>query len=181
MTLAVAAVLVAASASALGIRSLPSVFHAPRTETAAPARPDPSPAAASRRAPVDAIEHPPPAGDDDHRPPPPAAGRAARGSPGPGAASDLSVQVAAYERAVALLGSQPGDALVALQEYRARWPGSPLCHEVDLRIVQTLVSLGRSKDAQAEARRFLVRYPNSPRRADMEALAGDRADSVPSQ
>lgn len=85
--------------------------------------------------------------------------------------SDLSLQVAAYREAVGLASSSPGEALGQLRAFRARWPGSALGHEVDLRIIQALLTLGRIPEAQGEARSFLRRHPESPRRADLTRLA----------
>ena len=51
-----------------------------------------------------------------------------------------------------------------------RWPHSALAHEVDLEIIEALVRLGCRAEARTEARRFLKRYPRSPRVIEVRAL-----------
>jgi TolA-binding protein len=84
--------------------------------------------------------------------------------------SELSQQVRAYQAAVELIPTKPAEALGALRAFRSRWPGSALGQEADLRIVQTLLGLGRTEDARQAARAFVVRYPESPRAPDMRAV-----------
>ncbi len=83
-----------------------------------------------------------------------------------------------YQQAAALLPADPAAALGRVQSLRARWPGSALRYEVDVRVVQALVALGRTGQASQEARDFLRRYPRSPRRAEMEALASPRVPTA---
>lgn len=87
------------------------------------------------------------------------------------APSELSQQVADYRDAVAQLAADPAGALVRLEAYRQRWPSSALLHEVDLRIIQGLVALGRHGEARREAERFLSRYPESARAAEVRRIA----------
>jgi outer membrane protein assembly factor BamD (BamD/ComL family) len=65
------------------------------------------------------------------------------------------------------------DAAAAVRRFRllrARWPGSPLAHEVDLEIIEALIRIGRKAEVRNEASRFLKRYPKSPRAAGVRAL-----------
>jgi TolA-binding protein len=85
--------------------------------------------------------------------------------------SDLGQQVADYREAVAHLDSNPAVALDSLRAYRRKWPKSAILHEVDLRIVQVLVSLGRNDESADAARKFLQRYPDSARAAEVRRIA----------
>jgi TolA-binding protein len=85
--------------------------------------------------------------------------------------SDLGQQVADYREAVAHLDQRPGVALESLRAYRHKWQNSAILHEVDLRIIQALVSLGRSDEAADAARKFLKRYPDSARAAEVRRIA----------
>lgn len=86
-------------------------------------------------------------------------------------ASALSLQVAEYMAAVENLDAQPTEALARLRAYRQRWPSSAILHEVDLRIVQVLVRLGRDVEAKAAAQSFLIQYPGSARAAEVRRIA----------
>ena len=85
--------------------------------------------------------------------------------------SDLGQQVADYREAVGQLDQRPGVALERLRAYRHKWQNSAILHEVDLRIIQALVSLGRSDEAADAARKFLKRYPDSARAAEVRRIA----------
>lgn len=85
--------------------------------------------------------------------------------------SELGLQVTEYRQAVSLLKTDPISALEQLQVHRKRWPRSALGHEVDLRVVQTLVVLQRRSEAQAAAWAFLRRYPNSARAEEVRRIA----------
>jgi hypothetical protein len=89
----------------------------------------------------------------------------------PAPVSELSQQVANYREAVALLSASPEIALESLLAHRRHWPNSAIVHEVDLRIIQALVSLGRRHEAQNAARRFLERYPDSARVPEVRRIA----------
>ncbi len=112
-------------------------------------------------------------------------GKAAASAARPKATSpevaELSAQVVAYQEAVGEIPHDPTRALAGLVAFRSRWPQSTLAHEVDLRIVQTLMALGRDRDARAEAQAFLVRHPDSPRRADLERIAASSASPATKQ
>jgi hypothetical protein len=86
--------------------------------------------------------------------------------------SELSQQVAQYEQATTLTGARPAEALRLLRAFRQRWPSSALSHEVDLRVIQLLVQLGDVPNAKQEARAFLLRHTQSPRRSEVQRLAG---------
>ena len=88
-------------------------------------------------------------------------------------ASSLALQVAAYKDASALVARRPADAVTKLDAFRRTFPSSPLLPEAQVRLIQALGALGRTEDARREARDFLVRYPASTRRAELEALVGD--------
>lgn len=82
------------------------------------------------------------------------------------APSELSEQVAEYATSVASMRSNPGAALERLRAHRQRWPRSAIVHEVDLRIIEALVALGRRGEAVTAARAFLQRYPGSAFRSE---------------
>lgn len=89
----------------------------------------------------------------------------------PAPPSQLSQQVAAYKEAMRLRNQgQRTAALSYFRKMRQRWSDSPLVHEADLRIIETLLQLGRAEEARAEARRFLARYPRSPKAAHVRRL-----------
>jgi hypothetical protein len=109
-------------------------------------------------------------------------GSTTRTNPSPGAASaaatkpltqpsELSQEVADYRGAVAHLPADPSGALVQLEAYRKRWPAGALLHEVDLRIIQVLVALGRHAEAQKAAAQFLGHYPESARAEEVRRIA----------
>jgi hypothetical protein len=85
--------------------------------------------------------------------------------------SELSQQVADYRQAVAQLRGNPEAALLKLRAHRRKWERSPIAHEVDLRIIEALVSLGRRDEWLDAARKFLQRYPDSARAAEVRRLA----------
>jgi hypothetical protein len=92
--------------------------------------------------------------------------------------SALSQQVADYREAVGDLDGNPADALLRLRAYRRKWPESPLLHEVDLRVIQVLVSLGRSNEARAAAKSFLEHHPDSARAAEVRQIAASNSDTT---
>ncbi|MGE5784460.1 MAG: tetratricopeptide repeat protein [Myxococcales bacterium] len=87
-------------------------------------------------------------------------------------ASQLDLEVADYQAALAFSHQDPQAALNRLRVHRRKWPTSALLHEVDLRIVQILSAQGQKSEAQAEARKFLERHPDSARLPEMRRLAG---------
>jgi len=86
-------------------------------------------------------------------------------------ASELSQQVADYRLAVAQIRRDPAFALEQLKTQRANWPSSAIRHEVDLRIIEALVTLGRRNEAIDAARSFLQQYPNSARSTEVRRIA----------
>ncbi len=90
----------------------------------------------------------------------------------PVTSSELAEQTTAYRAALSADSHDDAAALERWRRIKARWPGGPLEHEVDFRIVDALVRLGRRDEAQAAARDFLRRHPQSPRRVEMRAVAG---------
>ncbi|HEY5955451.1 MAG TPA: hypothetical protein VIV60_02810 [Polyangiaceae bacterium] len=96
---------------------------------------------------------------------------ASRAAPVSDGASELSLQVTDYKQAVALLNQQPELALERLYAHRRHWPNSAIAHEVDLRIIQSLVAQGHIERARAAARSFLQRYPGSERSAEVSRIA----------
>lgn len=84
--------------------------------------------------------------------------------------SELAEQVAAYRFALRLSDTDPSTALGRWQRMKKRWPQSPLLHEIDLQIVQTLFRLGRYAQGKSEANKFLSRYPNSPKLDEVREL-----------
>ncbi len=83
--------------------------------------------------------------------------------------SELSQQVADYRRAIAQ--ADPAATLEQLRAHRRKWGQSPIAHEVDLRIIEALVRLGRRVESAQAARQFLLNYPNSARAADIRRIA----------
>jgi TolA-binding protein len=169
-----AGMLVGAAAAALGFG-----LAARPGEPSPPTRPAPAAAQAerapSRRALPEVVPPAPPvaSAEDREHPraivnPPAASNRSSEGVE----PSELSQQVRAYQAAVELIPANPAQALAALRAFRARWPGSALGQEADLRIVQTLMALGQAEDARQAARTFVARYPESPRAPDMRVVAG---------
>lgn len=67
------------------------------------------------------------------------------------------------------LGDREG-ALAAWREHRRRFPAGSLRQEAHLSIVETLVQLGRNKEALGEAERFLSQYPTSERRDELARI-----------
>ncbi|HMA93537.1 MAG TPA: hypothetical protein VKP30_12670, partial [Polyangiaceae bacterium] len=72
---------------------------------------------------------------------------------------------------VALLNAQPEAALERLYAHRRQWPGSAIAQEVDLRIIQCLLAIGRTDSARAAARSFLLHYPGSARTQEVSRIA----------
>lgn len=75
--------------------------------------------------------------------------------------AELGLQVLEYREAVAQLGASPTDALARLRNHRVRWPHGTIRQEVELRIVQALVALGRHDEAERAASQFISQYPNN--------------------
>lgn len=84
--------------------------------------------------------------------------------------SALSLEVAAYRAAQALQRRDDRAALASFRGMRQRWPQGSLVHEVDLRIIETLLRLRELATARAEARRFLARYPASPKASQVKKI-----------
>jgi hypothetical protein len=86
-------------------------------------------------------------------------------APRPSAApsASLAQELSVLERArVALAGSEPLDALRALDEYEKVLRGSQLRAEATLLRVETLSKLGRGREARELASTFDARFPGSP-------------------
>ena len=88
--------------------------------------------------------------------------------------SELSQQVADYRRAIAQ--ADPSASLEQLRAHRRKWGQSPIAHEVDLRIIEALVRLGRRSESVQAARQFLLNYPDSARAADIRRIAEANPD-----
>lgn len=93
--------------------------------------------------------------------------------------SELSIQVSKYRAAIERLPQDPVAALAQLEAHRLAWPKSAIRHEVDLRIIMTLLAVGRASDAQREAQRFVANYPNSPQRLAVGRIADAGAQHDP--
>jgi hypothetical protein len=109
---------------------------------------------------------------------------AARPAPTPAATSSTSTlaqEVAAYREAAALVATSPALAVVRLRTHREHFPASALGPEVSLRLVQAFTALGRGADARREAQSFLIRYPRSPKRAEMQAIVDGTLQGSSSQ
>ncbi len=105
----------------------------------------------------------------------PAAERASA-TPAHDSPSSLAEEVAAYSEAEALVGESPGLAIPRLNAFRHRYPASPLAEEASLELIQALLALGRKDDARRQARHFIVQFPRSAKRAELETLAGAGTD-----
>jgi hypothetical protein len=84
----------------------------------------------------------------------------------------LADAVAAYHAAAAREPRDPTAAVAAWDAWLVRFPDNALAHSVEVRTLALLVRLDRRAEAAARARAFLARYPDSPRRADVERIAG---------
>jgi hypothetical protein len=84
----------------------------------------------------------------------------------------LADAVASYKLAVAMERTDPAGAASAWYAWRDRWRDCPLAHAADLRLLAVLGRLDRQDDVARVASEFLHRYPDSPRRADVERLLG---------
>jgi hypothetical protein len=191
---AVFATLVTTTAAAVGINvvprwlgsistsSAPSEASRPTRETAEATSPRRQTPPASITSPVPGLDLPSVPLPSPEPPATPLAATPRPSTPVPASAapeteeSVLAQQVEAYREAVALVGASPGLAVVRLRAFEDRWPKSPLREEVSLRLVQSLMGLGRQADAQVQARAFVKRYPRSAKRAEMQAIAEAPAD-----
>ncbi len=83
-------------------------------------------------------------------------------SPAPSAAATLSEEAGLLQRAErALAGNQPNAALSALAEHERRFPAGVLHEERQAARVLALCELGRTAEARALARAFVVKSPDS--------------------
>jgi hypothetical protein len=91
------------------------------------------------------------------------------------AGSGLRAEMALYEMA-RLRRDSLGDgsaALVALSEYRQRFPGGTLRHEVDVARVELLVRLGQTREALRESEELLASPAGRSRAAELHVLRGN--------
>jgi tetratricopeptide (TPR) repeat protein len=91
------------------------------------------------------------------------------------AGSGLRAEMALYEMA-RLRRDSLGDgnaALSALSEYRQRFPGGTLRHEVDVARVELLVRLGRTREALRESEELLASPAGRARAAELHVLRGN--------
>jgi TolA-binding protein len=149
----------------------PSAPAHPARQTRPPAQPAASPLRSAQpemRPPSVASVNPIP-----ELPRSPATGAAERANATPAHDSppSLAEEVAAYREAEALVGESPGLAIARLNAFRHRYPASPLAEEASLKLIQALLALGRQDDARRQARHFIVQFPGSAKRAELEALA----------
>jgi hypothetical protein len=70
----------------------------------------------------------------------------------------------------ALRSGEPHRALALLDVYPRRFPNGMFGQERDVLRIDALVALGRSDEAQAAARAFLAKHPESAHRAHVEAI-----------
>jgi hypothetical protein len=61
-----------------------------------------------------------------------------------------------------LARNDAAQALGVLQEAQRRFPSGALAEEREVLMIQTLTALGRVSDAQARAKQFELRFPDSP-------------------
>jgi hypothetical protein len=88
--------------------------------------------------------------------------------------SALAREVEDYREAQALAERSPQLALERFQALSQTWRDGALGPEVELRIVEVLLRLGRVAEARARASAFVARNPHGPRSAEMRALAERR-------
>lgn len=92
-------------------------------------------------------------------------------------AEDLRREVEALDDARALLASNPGGALQALQAYEARHPRGRLRLEARVLRVDALLRAGRMAEAKAEGEGFLRDHPNGFLAERVRRLLGVRSPS----
>lgn len=99
-------------------------------------------------------------------PPSPAASKTASGQD-----SDLSTERAMIERArTALMRGQHAAALETLAMHAEKFPRGRLSQEREVLTIHALVGVGRRSEAEARAKRFRQRHPNSPMLAAIDAV-----------
>jgi hypothetical protein len=156
----------------------PAMVPLPQASPPAPA----SPPAVLSPAPPSGVQPPQPAAQPSRSP--------ARPAPAPRADRDrdddddgLGRERALLEQArAALVGGDPGRALAALDRHRRIFPDGRLAEERDVLRVRTLAAAGRTRDAQAEAERFLRKHPASLFRPAVEqAIAKTDSRSAPNE
>ncbi len=79
----------------------------------------------------------------------------------------------------ALAAGRTGEALSKLGDYDQRFPKGMLRIEADAARVLALCAAGRQTEGQAQARRFLHRYPDSPQAGRVERACGAAAEPAP--
>jgi hypothetical protein len=129
------------------------------------------------------VDRPVPAPSAPTEPPPPvpsasASATAAPPVPAPSPASSRGDSVAAERRMLdgARLALERGDGAAALAEaerHARTFPTGALVQEREAIAIRALVMLGRRDDAQARARRFVVRFPDSLLRPAVEAAVAN--------
>ncbi len=97
----------------------------------------------------------------------------AQGAPAP---SQLAEQVSAYWTAIDHRKADPGQALKQLRSILSTWPRTSLRPEIELAIYDTLVVLGRTREARKQARRILDRDPGTPRAGDLRRVLEEGDD-----
>ena len=94
-------------------------------------------------------------------------------SPAPTSAGDLRDQIALLDAVrAAVKGGSSERALVLLRRYDATYPGGAFRPEALALRIEALDQDGRHAEAQALARDFLARYPQSPVAARVARIAG---------
>ncbi|MFT3925555.1 MAG: hypothetical protein QM778_23650 [Myxococcales bacterium] len=133
------------------------------TELAAPAARDEAPIAPSRERPTTPDRPRPTA-----KSPSVAPGETAteptnsRSNQGSAEADDPRAELRAMAQAKALSARDPGAALVALHQIRARFPAGYFVEEREALTILVLAQLGQISEARRQAQGFLARYPNGP-------------------
>ncbi|MCG8420909.1 MAG: hypothetical protein MJE77_23560 [Proteobacteria bacterium] len=92
--------------------------------------------------------------------------------------SALSRQVRAYWAAVELRSSRPHRALARLRALLTTWPDTALRPEIEFAIFDTLIELGRTAEARAQARHILEQLPNTPRAGELRRASQENAEST---
>jgi hypothetical protein len=83
-------------------------------------------------------------------------------------ASDPDAEIALISSAQRALDRDPQHALAQLAEHERRFARGVLAEEREILRVDALTALGRTSEAQAAARAFVLRFPSSPQRPRFE-------------
>jgi hypothetical protein len=84
-------------------------------------------------------------------------------------------ELALLDRARTRMAADPGDALRALDEHRARYPRGTFVQEREVLAIEALVHLVRRPEAESRAAAFANEFPDSAHRRRIAVLLGTQA------